>query len=94
MRLIRQVLKTAGALMLTAIIAGAVLFTKPWDDLQSWRFFLTQPVVAWRGDIFTNWGVIQPLAELRASSKPREYDRDLNPPEGISYSLEGRTVAF
>ena len=94
MRLIRQVLKTAGALMLTAIIAGAVLFTKPWDDLQSWRFFLTQPVVAWRGDIFTNWGVIQPLAELRASSKPREYDRDLNPPEGISYSLEGRTVAL
>jgi CubicO group peptidase (beta-lactamase class C family) len=68
------------------------LFTKPWDDLQSWRFFLTQPVVDWRADIFTNWGVIQPLAELRASTSPRVFERDLNSPDAVSYSLDGATI--
>jgi hypothetical protein len=33
--------------------------------------------VGWRADIFTNWGAIQPLAELRASTNPRVYQRDL-----------------
>ena len=54
--MIKRFLIATGALLLLATITATILFTKPWDDLQSWRFFLTQPVVAWRADIFTNWG--------------------------------------
>ena len=92
MQAIKRVIKATGALLLIGAIALATWFTKPWDDLQSWRFFLTQPVVAWRADIFTNWGVIQPLAELRASTNPRVFVRDLNSPDAVSYSFEGSSI--
>ena len=63
MRVIKRFLKATGALLLLCATIAATLFTKPWDDLQSWRFFVTQPVVGWRADIFTSWGLIQPLAD-------------------------------
>jgi len=92
MQMIKRFIKATGALLLICAVIAATLFTKPWDDLQSWRFFLTQPVVGWRADIFTNWGVIQPLAELRASTNPRVFERDLNSPDAVSYSLDGATI--
>ena len=92
MLMIKRFLIATGALLLLGAITATILFTKPWDDLQSWRFFLTQPVVGWRADIFTNWGVIQPLAELNASSKPRVFERDLNSPDAVSYSLDGKSI--
>ena len=90
--MIKRFMIATGAILLPAAITATILFTKPWDNLQSWRFFLTQPVVGWRADIFTNWGVIQPLAELNASSKPRVFERDLNSPDAVSYSLDGKSI--
>jgi CubicO group peptidase (beta-lactamase class C family) len=92
MQVIKWLVKTAGILLVTFAVLAATWFTKPWDDLQSWRFFLTQPVVGWRADIFTNWELIQPVAELRASTKPRVYKRDLNSPDTVSYSLDGKSI--
>ena len=92
MRVIKRFLKATGALLLLCATIAATLFTKPWDDLQSWRFFVTQPVVGWSADIFTSWGLIQPLAELRASTNPRVFERDLSSPDAVSYSLDGRSI--
>ena len=92
MPLIKRVIKAAGSLLLIVAIVAIMVFTKPLDGLQSWRFFLIQPVVGWRADIFTNWGAIQPLAELRASTNPRVYQRDLTSPGKIAYSLDGRRI--
>jgi CubicO group peptidase (beta-lactamase class C family) len=92
MLMIKRFMIATGAILLPAAITATILFTKPWDDLQSWRFFLTQPVVGWRADIFTNWGVIQPLAELRASTQPRVFERDLNSKDAVSYSLDGKSI--
>lgn len=91
MQVIKRLVKATGALLLVFLIIGATWFTKPWDDLQSWRFY-TQPFVGLRAGVFTNWGVIQPLAQLRASTIPRIYERDLISLETVSYSLDGKSI--
>lgn len=78
--------RTAGVLLLVLLIAGGIWLTKPWDDLQTWRWY-TLPFEGLRADVFTHWEVIQPVARLQASTNPRRYQRNLTPPDGIFFTL-------
>ena len=67
----RRIAKAIGTLLLLVLIGGGTWFTKPWDDLQSWRWY-TMPFERPRAEIFTHWEVIQPVALLQASTNPRQ----------------------
>lgn len=78
--------RTAGVLLLVGLIAGGIWLTRPWRDLQTWRWY-TLPFESLRAGIFTHWEVIQPVARLQASTNPRRYQRNLTPPDGLFYTL-------
>jgi hypothetical protein len=84
----KRILKWTLSLVAVSVAALAILFTKPWDDLQSWRWY-TQMVEWTRSDLFRHWEVIQPVAELAASSRPRKYRRNTVDPAGLTYEFEG-----
>ena len=86
LKMLRKIAKGVGLLALTLLLAAAIWFTKPWDDLQTWRWY-TMPVEGLRADLFTNWHVIQPVAILSASADPREYQREVTAPDVISYAF-------
>ena len=81
-------LNRLAAIACLAIVVFAVKFTKPWDDLQSWRWY-TQMVEWTRSDLFRHWEVIQPVAQLAASSRPRTYQRNTIAPADLTYEFEG-----
>ena len=89
-----RIAKTAGILLLVVLVllvGGATWLTRPWDDLQSWRWY-TMPFEGLRAEIFTNWEVIQPIALLQASTHPRQYPRNVSPPESVSYAFGNERI--
>ncbi len=83
---VKRIAKTLGIVLLVFFIAGGTWITRPWDDLQSWRWY-TMPFESLRADIFSHWEVIQPVALVRASTRPRVYPRNVLSPDSISYAL-------
>ena len=51
------------AALVILVLALAVWFTKPWDDLQSWRWY-TMMFEGPRAALFTHCEVIQPQGVL------------------------------
>lgn len=93
MSILKRIIQIAGVSLAMLLVAGAIWLTKPWDDLQSWRWF-TLPLESERAELFTDWGVIQPLYHLQASATPRNYERNLSLPEAISYHLDGAEISL
>jgi CubicO group peptidase (beta-lactamase class C family) len=86
MKWIKRSLQVLAILLITVVI----WFTKPWDDLQSWRWytlFMEEP----RAELFTHWEVIQHQSLLPASSLARNYKRNAVDPAQVFYKFEGRT---
>jgi CubicO group peptidase (beta-lactamase class C family) len=73
-----------------ALVVLAIMYTKPWDDLQSWRWY-TMILESTRAELFSNWEVIQPLALLQGAEKPRNYPRNTVDPATVSYEYEGNS---
>ena len=86
----KTIIKRSFIALAVLLLVGAIPFFKPWDDLQSWRWY-TQMVEWTRSDLFTHWEVIQPVAPLKASSKPRSYPRNTVDPAQIKYQYEGKS---
>jgi CubicO group peptidase (beta-lactamase class C family) len=82
-------LKWTFASIAAALVVVAVWFTKPWDDLQSWRW-QTMVLESNRAALFSNWEVIQPVAPLVGAAQPRTYPRNTVDPASISYEYEGK----
>ncbi len=64
---LRKIDNRALLVILALMVGLAINFTKPWDDLQSWRRY-THMVEWTRADLFTHWQVLQPVGKLSASS--------------------------
>jgi CubicO group peptidase (beta-lactamase class C family) len=88
---IKRIAKTLGILLLVLLIGGGSWVTKPWDDLQSWRWY-TMPFESLRAEVFSNWEVIQPVAPLQASTNPRQYQRNVASPESVSYPMGNERI--
>ncbi len=77
--------------ILSILLVGfAVRLFKPWDDLQSWRWY-TLALESSRADLFTHWEVIQPHSQLLVSSRPRVYRRNTRALDQVTYEFEGQT---
>ena len=74
---VKQIMSKVAVSLGALLVAFAVWFAKPWDDLQSWRWY-TLPFEGLRGELFTHWEVIQPQSQLLASTTPRVYRRVLH----------------
>lgn len=88
---IKRMAKAIGILLLVVLIGGGTWFTKPWDDLQAWRWY-TMPFEGLRANIFTHWEVIQPVALLQASTNPRQYQRNVSSLESVSYMIGNERI--
>src|SRR6056297_24212 len=85
----KKVFRRLAILVALVLVVLAIRFTKPWDDLQSWRWF-TQIFESTRSELFRHWEVIQPVAKLAASSHPRTYVRNTVDPAAVNYEFEGK----
>ncbi len=83
----RRISRQIGMACAALIVAALVWFTKPWDGMSSWRWY-TMPFEGLRADLFTQWKVIQPQAQLRAAPSVREYARAVTPADSISYEFD------
>ena len=90
---VKRIAETMGILLVVLVIGGGIWVTKPWDDLQSWRWF-TLPFEGSRAEVFSNWAVIQPVALLRSSTNPRQYERKVSSPESVSYMMGNEHVSL
>ena len=78
--------------ILSILLVGfAVRLFKPWDDLQSWRWY-TLALESSRADLFTHWEVIQPHSQLLVSSRPRVYRRNTRALDQVTYEFEGQPI--
>jgi len=80
-------------LLSSALALAAAWFTKPWDDLQSWRLY-TIIGESNRAALFSRWEVIQPQAHLPGALVPREYPRKTVDPSTVYYEYEGQRYAL
>ena len=90
----RKILAFFVVLPLVLACLGVVWIYTPVREHQPRRWY-TMPIEALRADLFADWGVIQPQAEIPSSSSPRIYERDLIDPATVTYEFDGerRTVA-
>jgi CubicO group peptidase (beta-lactamase class C family) len=85
---LRRSLFAVSAVGILGIGSFALWVLTPSGDHQPRRWY-TLPFESFRAGVFTNWELIQPHAELRASSTPRTYARDLVDPAEVTYAFEG-----
>jgi hypothetical protein len=86
----KRIAKCALVALSILLLGFAVRLFKPWDDLQSWRWY-TMAFESPRADLFTHWEVIQPQGQLLASSTPRVYQRSTQAPDQVTYEFESQT---
>ena len=86
----KTIIKRSFIALAVLLLVGGIPLFKPWDDLQSWRWY-TQMVEWTRSDLFTHWEVIQPVTLLKASSEPRPYPRNTVDLAQVNYQYEGRS---
>ena len=90
----RRLFILLGIASLALACLGVVWIYTPVREHQPRRWY-TMPIEALRADLFADWGVIQPQAEIPSSSSPRIYERDLIDPATVTYEFDGerRTVS-
>jgi hypothetical protein len=88
--IMKKIAKWALIAFLILLAGFAIRLFKPWDDLESWRWY-TLAFESPRAELFTNWQVIQPHSQLLGSSTPRIYPRNTKSLDQITYAFEGQT---
>ena len=88
-----KILKWTFVSLSILVVGFAIRLVKPWDDLQSWRWY-TLAFESPRAELFTHWEVIQPHSQLLASSTPRIYHRNTRPLDQVTYEFESETYSL
>lgn len=86
----KTVVKKLSLTLLLIFFLAVIWLVKPWSEQQSWRWY-TLALEGGRAELFTDWGLIQPLAKLEASTSPAVYQRNTVAPEKIRYLFDGKT---
>jgi len=90
-QLLKKTLKLLSYTTLIFIIGVSLFIFRPWSDAQGWRFFTGLNPFVTRSDAFRNWQTVSEYVHLKASTTPREYERDLIDLNDITYEYEGET---